>query len=105
VTDAVVHLRSLAGPPEIDLAAAQRAAGDLLAALGADLADESLRDTPRRMALMYAEMLTPAPFAPTTFPNDGGYDDEHLAPRGVGVVRDDQRTCQEFLSLTGGSRV
>src|SRR3712207_2820548 len=26
------------------------------------------------MARMYAELLTPASFAPTTFPNDGGYD-------------------------------
>ena len=179
--------------------AAERAARDLLEALGVDLAGESLRDTPRRMARMYAELLTPAPFAPTTFPNDGGYDelvvatgipfhsmcehhllpfvgvahvgylpgrahhravqararrravrpplqvqerlttqvagwlDEHLAPKGVGVVleaehlcmslrgvqkpgartvtsalhgrlRDDPRTRQEFLSLTGGSR-
>jgi GTP cyclohydrolase IA len=184
----------------IDLPAAERAAHDLLSALGVDLGGESLRDTPRRMALMYAELLTPPPFNPTTFANDGGYDelvvatgipfhslcehhllpfvgvahigylpderiiglsklarvvelyarslqlqerlttqiagwlDQHLAPRGVGVVleaehmcmslrgvrkpgartvtsalhgrlRDDQRTRQEFLSLTGGSRV
>ena len=183
----------------VDLDAAQRAAGDLLHALGVDLTDESLRDTPRRMARMYAELLTPPGFRPTTFPNDGGYDelvvatgipfhslcehhllpfvgvahvgylpgdriiglsklarvvelfarrlqvqerlttqvagwlDEQLAPKGVGVVleaehmcmslrgiqkpgartvtsalhglvRDDPRTRQEFLSLTGGSR-
>ena len=179
--------------------AAERAAHDLLRALGVDLASESLRDTPRRIAGMYAELLTPAPFRPTTFPNDGGYDElvvatgipfhslcehhllpfvgvahvgylpgariiglsklarvvdlfarslqvqerlttqvagwlvEHLAPQGVGVVleaehlcmslrgvqksgartvtsalhgrlRDDQRTRQEFLALTGGGR-
>jgi GTP cyclohydrolase IA len=54
---------------------AQRAAADLLTALGVDLDDESLRDTPRRMAAMYAELLTPAPFTATTFPNDGGYDE------------------------------
>jgi GTP cyclohydrolase I len=59
----------------MDLSAAQCAAGDLLEALGIDLTDESLRDTPRRMARMYAEMLTPASFAPTTFPNDGCYDE------------------------------
>jgi GTP cyclohydrolase IA len=199
VTEAVAHLRPLDGPRDIDLAAAQRAAGDLLEALGIDLTSESLRDTPRRMARTYAELLTPASFAPTTFPNDGGYDElvvatgipfhsmcehhllpfvgtahvgylpgeriiglsklarvvdsfarslqvqerlttevadwlqEHLAPKGVGVVleaehlcmslrgvqkpgartvtsalhgrlRDDPRTRQEFLSLTGGSR-
>jgi GTP cyclohydrolase IA len=200
VTHALAHLRPLAGRPDIDLAAAQRAAADLLEALGADLTDESLRDTPRRVARMYAELLTPGQFTPTTFPNDGGYDelvvatgipfhslcehhllpfvgvahvgylpgeriiglsklarvverfarslqvqerltaqvaawlDDHLAPQGVGVVleaehlcmslrgvqkpgartvtsalhgrlRDDPRTRQEFLSLTGGSRV
>src|SRR3712207_5392997 len=27
------------------------------------------------MARMYAELLTPAQFTPTTFPNDGGYDE------------------------------
>jgi GTP cyclohydrolase IA len=201
VTQALAHLRSLTGPADkLDLPAAERAAHDLLCALGVDLAGESLRDTPRRMARMYAELLTPAQFNPTTFPNDGGYDElvvatgipfhsmcehhllpfvgvahvgylpaeriiglsklarvvelfarslqvqerlttqvagwleEHLAPQGVGVVleaehmcmslrgvqkpgartvtsalhgrlRDDQRTRQEFLSLTGGNRV
>jgi GTP cyclohydrolase IA len=59
----------------IDLEAAERAAADLLTALGADLSDESLRDTPRRMAAAYAELLTPAPFNATTFANDGGYDE------------------------------
>jgi GTP cyclohydrolase I len=193
VTQALAHLRPIPGP---DLPAAERAAGDFLGALGVDLDSESLRDTPLRMARVYAELLTPAPFTATTFPNDGGYDelvvatgipfhslcehhllpfvgiahvgylpgerivglsklgrvvehfarslevqerlttqiarwlDEHLAPKGVGVVleaehlcmslrgvqkpgartvtsalhgrlRDDPRTRQEFLSLTG----
>jgi GTP cyclohydrolase I len=61
--------------PEIDLGAAESAAADLLAALGADLESESLQGTPRRMAAMYAELLSPAPFNATTFPNDGGYDE------------------------------
>src|SRR5687767_13710821 len=43
--------------------------------MGADLASESLADTPRRIAAMYAELLRPAPFNATTFPNDGGYDE------------------------------
>src|SRR4051794_4761811 len=60
-----------AAPPS----AAERAAADFLEALGVDLDDESRRDTPRRMARMYAELLTPAPFTATTFPNDGGYDE------------------------------
>ena len=59
----------------VDAGRARRAAAELLDALGVDLTDESLRDTPRRMAAMYAELLTPAPFAATTFPNDGGYDE------------------------------
>ena len=196
----LVHLRPVTGHPDIDLSAAEQAARDLLTALGVDLTGESLADTPRRMAGMYAELLTPPPFKPTTFPNDGGYDElvvatgipfhslcehhllpfvgvahlgylpgerivglsklarvvelfarslqvqerlttqiaawleAHLAPQGVGVVleaehmcmslrgvqkpgartvtsalrgrlRDDLRTRQEFLSLTGGSRV
>jgi GTP cyclohydrolase I len=200
VTENLLHLT----PPaprrgRIDLAAAQRAAADLLNAFGVDLDDESVADTPRRMVDMYAELLTAQPFNPTTFPNDGGYDelvvatgipfhslcehhvlpfvgvahvgyiprerivglsklarvveffardlqvqerlttqvagwlDEHLEPKGVGVVieaehlcmslrgvqkagartvtsalhglvRDDPRTRQEFLTLTGGHR-
>ena len=59
----------------IDLAAAERASRDLLAALGADLDDEGVRDTPTRMARAYAELLTPKGFEPTTFPNDAGYDE------------------------------
>ena len=48
---------------------------DFLQALGVDLDDESLRDTPRRVAAAFAELLTPLPFEPTTFPNDEGYDE------------------------------
>jgi GTP cyclohydrolase IA len=59
---------------EIDPEAVQRAAGDLLRALGAELDSESLRDTPRRVAEAYAELLTPQPFRATTFANDG-YDE------------------------------
>ena len=59
----------------VDLHAARRAAADLLTALGVDLDAEGLRETPRRIAAAYAELLTPVDFAPTTFPNDGGYDE------------------------------
>ncbi|MGZ4342108.1 MAG: GTP cyclohydrolase I, partial [Solirubrobacteraceae bacterium] len=57
-------------PVRIDLPAAQRAVADLLQALGADLDDEGLRETPRRMAAAYAELLTPRDFRATTFAND-----------------------------------
>ena len=63
-------------PParRIDHAAARRAAHDLLRALGADVEAEGMRDTPRRVAAAFAELLTPQPFAPTSFPNEDGYD-------------------------------
>ncbi|RKT88628.1 GTP cyclohydrolase I [Saccharopolyspora antimicrobica] len=64
---------------EIDLGAAERAAGDLLRALGISTDSESLRGTPGRMARAYAELFTPRPFDLTTFPNDEGYDELVLA--------------------------
>ena len=63
----------------IDHAGARRAAADLLRALGADPDAPGLADTPRRMAEAYAELLTPVPFEPTTFPNTDGYDELVLA--------------------------
>lgn len=62
-----------------DLDAAEHAAALFLRALGVDLDSEHLRATPRRMASAWAEMLTPRPFAMTTFPNDEGYDELVLA--------------------------
>ena len=59
----------------VDRAGVQRAARDLLVALGADLETEGLRETPRRMAAAYLELLTPEPLSLTTFPNDEGYDE------------------------------
>ena len=63
----------------VDLVRAERAVADLLAALGQDPSAEPLADTPRRVAAGYAELLTPPPFTPTTFPNDEGYDELVLA--------------------------
>jgi GTP cyclohydrolase I len=59
----------------LDLAAAERAALDLLKAIGADTDHEAVRDTPRRVAATFAELVTPAPFAATKFGNDGRYDE------------------------------
>jgi GTP cyclohydrolase IA len=61
--------------PVIDVAAAELAAADLLVALGVDLEDAQLSETPRRIAVAYAELLTPTPFHPTTFPNEHRYDE------------------------------
>jgi GTP cyclohydrolase I len=59
---------------EIDHDAVENAARELLRALGADVEDEGLAETPRRVADAYSELLTPRPFRATTFPNDG-YDE------------------------------
>lgn len=64
-----------ARPRRIDYAAVQRAARDLLRAVGADVDSEALEETPRRVADAYSELLTPRPFRATTFPNDDGYDE------------------------------
>jgi len=65
---------SHAAEREIDHAAVEQAARDLLRALGTDVDAEALSETPRRMADAYAELLTPQPFRATTFPNEDGYD-------------------------------
>jgi GTP cyclohydrolase I len=64
-----------ARPRNIDHDAVERAARDLLRALGADVDAEALEETPRRVAEAYAELLTPQPFRATTFPNEDGYDE------------------------------
>src|SRR5918912_4364248 len=79
-TDALAERRAprLAALPSagrVDIDRAEHAARGLLLALGGDLADEGLRDTPRRVAAAYAELLTPEPFDMTTFPNAEGYDE------------------------------
>ena len=76
--DDAPHLELLSAfePPcrVIDRADAERAAADLLSALGANLDHEQLRETPRRMIDAYVELHR--------------------------LVRDDPRTRHEFLGLT-----
>jgi GTP cyclohydrolase IA len=73
----MIELSPLPAEPErrVDVERAERAARELLEALGADPSEAGLRDTPRRVAAAYAELLTPEPFDMTTFPNDEGYDE------------------------------
>jgi GTP cyclohydrolase IA len=59
----------------IDLPAAERAVRDLLVALGRDTHEPGLRDTPRRVAAAFGELLTHEPFTLTTFANDSAYDE------------------------------
>ena len=61
--------------PRPDLDAAESAATALLAALGLDLDDVNLVDTPRRMARALAELTTADEFELTSFPNTEGYDE------------------------------
>ncbi len=60
---------------KLDLVAAERAALDLLRAIGADVDSPDLVGTPRRVAASFAELVTPAEFYATSFPNDGCYDE------------------------------
>ncbi len=59
----------------VDLEGATTAIRALLVALGENPDSDHLRETPRRVALAYEELLSPRPFVATTFPNDEGYDE------------------------------
>ncbi|GIH28542.1 GTP cyclohydrolase 1 [Acrocarpospora phusangensis] len=78
--------------PETDPGAAEKAAADLLTALGLDLSDENLADTPRRMAYALIEMTTASDFELTTFPNSEGYD-ELVLVQGIPV----QSLCEHHM--------
>ena len=85
----------------VDLDAAEEAARDLLVALGADLESDHLRETPRRVAKAYAELLTPRPFNPTTFPNDEGYDELVI----VGAIPFQSLCAHHLLPFQGKAHV
>jgi GTP cyclohydrolase I len=85
-------LRVVGEADGIDLAEAERAAGDFLRALGVSTESESVRGTPGRMARAYAELFSPRPFDLTTFPNDEGYDELVLA-RGIPL----RSVCEHHL--------
>ena len=72
-------LRVVRETPDRDLDAAEEAARAFLRALGLDPEAEGLRDTPRRMADAYAELLTSRAFDLTTFANEERYDELVLA--------------------------
>jgi GTP cyclohydrolase I len=62
-------------PAPVDLARAERAATEMLAALGLPIDSADMFETPRRLVHAYAEMLTPPEFDSTTFENSAAYDE------------------------------
>ena len=60
---------------EVDLVRAEKAATEMLAALGLPVDGEDMFETPRRLVDAYAEMLTVPEFDLTTFSNAAGYDE------------------------------
>lgn len=69
------RLRVTHEPAAVDLVAAERAAADMLAALGLPIDSPDMFETPRRLVHAYAEMLTVPEFDLTTFENAAGYDE------------------------------
>ncbi len=61
--------------PPFDLKKAEEAFKNLLEAFHINVDSESLKDTPRRAALTYAELFTTQDFKVTTFPNVHHYDE------------------------------
>jgi GTP cyclohydrolase IA len=112
------RLHAVGDGPEIDLARAEAAARELLVALGEDPERDGLRDTPRRVANAYAELLTPLPFNPTTFANEEEYDElvvardipfhslceHHLLPF-HGIVHVGYRPRERIIGLSKLGRV
>ena len=76
---ATVPLTLATSMRRIDLGAAEASVAQLLRALGENPERDGLRDTPRRVAASFVELLSPPPFELTTFPNDERYDELVLA--------------------------
>lgn len=94
-------IRSAPAAPAIRRAAAQDAVRDLLTALGQDVTDPELEETPRRVADALSEMLSPPLFSLTTFPNAENYDE-------LVIVRDipvHSLCAHHMLPFTGTAHV
>ena len=96
-------LRALADPksPALDRDRAEHAVRNLLTALGQNVHDPELLETPRRVVATFEELLTPATFELTTFENAEGYDE-------LVIVRDIPVTslcAHHLLPFTGVAHV
>ena len=67
--------RRVVDASKFDFAAAERAALELLRAIGADVDSPDLLGTPRRVAASFGELVTPAEVTATTFPAEGRYEE------------------------------
>src|SRR5258708_12742010 len=79
-TRARPDLRLAGGERTVDMAAAQRAPGEFLAALGTELDAEELRETPARLARAYPQSFTSPPSLPPTSPTTPRYTHLFLSP-------------------------
>jgi GTP cyclohydrolase I len=96
------HPRVVALAPKLtDAARTEAAIAELLESLGVDLDEEDLSETPRRVAAMYRELLTPEPFSFTTFANAAGYD-ELVLVRDIPFV---SLCAHHLLPFTGHAHV
>ena len=78
--------------PAVDVVAVEAAVRQLLQAMHVPAASEVMRETPRRVAESYRELLTPTDFTVTTFANDEGYE-ELIVVRDIPV----QSLCEHHL--------
>jgi GTP cyclohydrolase IA len=92
---ALVSTRSLDGDR------VESAVEELLCSLGVEIGAEDVRDTPRRVAAMYGELLSPEPVIFTTFANTEGYD-ELVIVRDIPLV---SLCAHHLLPFTGRAHV
>jgi GTP cyclohydrolase I len=97
-----IHPHVVAVPDrDDDPSRTEAAAKELLVSLGADLSREDLKETPRRVAALYRELLTPEAFSFTTFENTAGYD-ELVLVRDIPFV---SLCAHHLLPFTGHAHV